>query len=374
MQSRLYDAAAGSKRTRLAALSRHDPRDLYTTVFWSKHSRTILICWHAAVLALVIFTIAFELAGPDSLAPGWYGGTFFAYLTNWTWWLLGARALLGIAVCITGGSDTTKADAAPRYTLLDKFFAVLTAVLPTATVIVAVGYWAAVRGSIGEVYLDEPIKHGVNAVIMLAEVMLTRLPVTTTWVVFPVLYLAVYTIFQVIYWAGSEDWVYERTDFRNCVILPGYFLLPIVAVGVFFAMCAPLQACAWNLHCHWPPATLHAVPCCSSCTCLSWSASTCMHIESSSAWRFAHQAVPSSRAEIRVQIRPRQVAQQVVRFDENAVELARWRALRRRATKHWANKRESHADASTESRFCCVDSLAPAPCGRHRHRGVVRRR
>lgn len=224
----------------LAAFARHTTSDLCTTVAWPQHGPTILLCWHVATLALVVFTTVFELVGPDSLAPGYYD-RFFAYLTNWTWWLLGARAITGAAVCTKGRGGGAKVDGASAfgYTPLHKVFAVLSAILPTASVIVTVGYWAAVREVGGRIFLDEPIKHGANAAVLLTEVVISRLPITTTWVVFPVGYLAVYTIFQVIYWAGSEKWVYGRTDFRDCVILPGYFLLPIVAAGVFFLMCDP---------------------------------------------------------------------------------------------------------------------------------------
>lgn len=221
------------------AFARHAISDLSTTVAWPRHGPAILLCWHGATLALVVFASVFEVAGPRPLAEG-YTGRFFVYLTNWTWWLLGVRAALGALVCLKARGAAGKAGALQpqSYTLLHKAFAVLSAVLPTACVIVTLTYWAALAGQ--RVYLEEPITHGANAAIMVAEVALTRLPVTTTWVVFPVGYLAAYALFQIIYWAGTEQWVYPRTDFRDCDIAPGYFALPFSGVVVYALMCAPL--------------------------------------------------------------------------------------------------------------------------------------
>lgn len=43
-------------------------------------------------------------------------------------------------------------------------YAILTAIMPTATVAVAVGYWAAVRNP-DNFQWDQPVKHGANAVV-----------------------------------------------------------------------------------------------------------------------------------------------------------------------------------------------------------------
>jgi hypothetical protein len=127
------------------------------------------------------------------------------------------------------------------YGLLHKFFAVLSAILPTASILVTVGYWAAVRKGPGggAVFVDEPIKHGGNAVITLVEIMISRLPMTSTWAAWPVWYINAYTIFQVIFHAIRNEWVYAGTDFRQCRSLPAYLILPLGTLFVYAALYAP---------------------------------------------------------------------------------------------------------------------------------------
>jgi hypothetical protein len=335
----------------------HNAADLYSSV-WRGSSVPLLVL-HTITLAIVIFTILFELLGPPHLAPSHFYEHYFAYLTNWTWYLLGIRAALGIVFCLRAirrrrhhpeaseaegsraehrnqqnqnhncrdlpqpqseqgtpwqaiepagpqqppaeqapeshlrtvekpfGPQQAPAESAPDsqsrassrtdpaqvqnnlpertrfrtepahasqsrsdnslplqpgfqpYGPLDKTFAVLGTILPTASILVTVGYWAAVRNNSTDdlVFVDEPIKHGGNAILTLLELMISRIPMVTTWAAWPVWYMSVYAIFQVIYEAIGEEWVYERTDYTECTVLPAYILLPIVTLVIYTALC-----------------------------------------------------------------------------------------------------------------------------------------
>jgi hypothetical protein len=95
---------------------------------------------------------------------------------------------------------------------------------------------------------SQPIKHGANAAVLLLEVAISRLPMTTTWVIFPLAYTTIYTFFVFIYWAIDMRWPYENIDFRVCLHLAGYVAVPIVVTIVFFILCAfsapHLRSCA----------------------------------------------------------------------------------------------------------------------------------
>lgn len=82
------------------------------------------------------------------------------------------------------------------------------------------------------------LKHGGTALLLMIEVLISRVPFTTTWVLWPVLYTVAYAIFMWIYWAVADDWVYDVLDWRKPTSLVYYAILPFLQVVAFFIECA----------------------------------------------------------------------------------------------------------------------------------------
>jgi hypothetical protein len=137
----------------------------------------------------------------------------------------------------TAAPSAAAAHAPDTYRLRHAAFAIMSATLPTVAVLVVIGFWSAARG--GHVNWDQPVKHGANAAIVLFEVMISRLPATSTWVVFPLTYSTVYTVFMNIYDAIDGDWPYDLANSGQCVHLSGYITVPFLVVVAYFALCAP---------------------------------------------------------------------------------------------------------------------------------------
>ena len=168
-----------------------------------------------------------------------------------TFFLLGFRAFCGVFVCLDGQRRLHQRKVASRsggpvlsgqepYNAGHVFYAILTAIMVTGAATVAIGYWAVIRVP-DDLNWEDPIKHGANAVVLLIELLISRLPMTTTWLVFPVGYTCLYTIFMILHHKIDGDWVYRRTNVDRCSNVTGYIFAPIFVTIVFFALCAPLS-------------------------------------------------------------------------------------------------------------------------------------
>jgi hypothetical protein len=137
-------------------------------------------------------------------------------------------------------SCLTASNACPvLYDHLHSMFAALSAIVLTASPLVAIGFWGAVKEQSERVHFEAVLKHGGTAAVLLLELLISKLPVTSTWVVFPSTYVLIYTFFMLAFHAVEQEWVYSRTDFRRCRDLPGYVVVPLVVVGMHATLCAP---------------------------------------------------------------------------------------------------------------------------------------
>jgi hypothetical protein len=84
------------------------------------------------------------------------------------------------------------------------------------------------------------LKHGLTAVLLNVEIIISRVPFTTTWVLAPLLYTLVYSFFMFIYWASAHEWVYDVLDWRQPINLAYYAIVPIFQVVAFFIECVLL--------------------------------------------------------------------------------------------------------------------------------------
>jgi hypothetical protein len=90
-----------------------------------------------------------------------------------------------------------------------------------------------------QVLLENVMKHGGSALLLTVECCLSRVPITSTWMIFPVVYTTTYSVFLWIYWGIADEWVYKTLDWRKPGNFVYYVILSLLQVVVFWLMCAP---------------------------------------------------------------------------------------------------------------------------------------
>ena len=95
-----------------------------------------------------------------------------------------------------------------------------------------------------QILFEDYLKHGFTAAWLLVEFAISRLPVTSTWVIFSVVYAIVYATFLWIWWAAEEKWVYSVLDWRCPVNLAYYVAVAGLVMLTFWIMCDPPNPCA----------------------------------------------------------------------------------------------------------------------------------
>lgn len=92
--------------------------------------------------------------------------------------------------------------------------------------------------------------------VMLIEILISRLPMTTTWMLFPLAYSTIYTIFMIFHWSIDGVWIYKRTDITQCSNIYGYIFAPMFVLLVYYVLCVPpatlpcVQLYRKHLACH----------------------------------------------------------------------------------------------------------------------------
>ena len=73
---------------------------------------------------------------------------------------------------------------------------------------------------------------------MLLEVLISRLPVTSTWVLFPLAYSTTYTVFMTVFWSIDGNRPYDEVNAQKCRSLAFYAWAPILVIGFYALLCA----------------------------------------------------------------------------------------------------------------------------------------
>ena len=97
-----------------------------------------------------------------------------------------------------------------------------------------------------QVLFEDYLKHGSTAAWLLVEFAISRLPVTSTWVFWCVVYAIVYSTFMWIYWAAAETWVYSVLDWRCPKNLGYYVAVAVLVMLTFWLMCASMLNALWT--------------------------------------------------------------------------------------------------------------------------------
>ena len=93
-------------------------------------------------------------------------------------------------------------------------------IVSVAAVLVTISYWLLIYRK-GEISATTVLIHAVNSIVMVGDTMLSSVPVHLLHVLYPMLYIAIYALFTVIYWAcggtnpSGESYIYPQTDYTG---------------------------------------------------------------------------------------------------------------------------------------------------------------
>lgn len=86
-----------------------------------------------------------------------------------------------------------------------------------------------------QIYADSILKHGVNALVLQGELALSSLPVTTTWLLFPIAYTLTYAIFMWVWHAIEDEWVYPELSYHRDLSPALYLIVSLLVLVPFGA-------------------------------------------------------------------------------------------------------------------------------------------
>lgn len=106
----------------------------------------------------------------------------------------------------------------------------------TAAFLVTISFWTLIYGS-GINTNVTPfgiIVHVINAIVIIADTMLTSMPVRLLHVVYPMFYSVVYVIFTVIYWASGDGmrYIYPQTDYTGRPVFSALSIVGLLLIGL----------------------------------------------------------------------------------------------------------------------------------------------
>mmetsp|Transcript_3462 Transcript_3462/g.10065 ORF Transcript_3462/g.10065 Transcript_3462/m.10065 type:complete len:329 (-) Transcript_3462:574-1560(-) len=120
-----------------------------------------------------------------------------------------------------------------QWTCMEAVYLLLAATSATSSLLVPVIYWAALSDG-SSTNISNLMKHGLNNVMVLGEVLLSRIPFVSYHFQVSLIYGTLYLIFMWAIWLPVENyWVYDVFDWSSWRSLGYYALLPIALCIAF---------------------------------------------------------------------------------------------------------------------------------------------
>jgi len=207
-----------------------------------------LLYW-SVWLTLSVVSSAKGVNLPVTLQDYHYGILWLIYATSWTAILLWIYLLLACLALILSSRSTISDYGIEQQSKTTSCVGVLTwiardAVAPAA-VMVTILYWSLLFPLFGYTTFVDVHLHLINAVIILADLWLSRLPYWLLHFPAPLTFLCAYVFFAAIYYVtggyapGHKDYIYPWLDFGRLDVT-----IPIILLVVFVIFPA-VHACLW---------------------------------------------------------------------------------------------------------------------------------
>ena len=130
-------------------------------------------------------------------------------------------------------SDTFEPSRAPPMAWYHEALWVTYNIASVAAILVTLSFWLLIFSAGDGVSAITVILHGVNAIVMVGDTMLSSIPVRLFHVIYPMLYFIAYVLFTVVYWAATEpSYIYPQTDYTGRPILAAVSQLCLFFIGL----------------------------------------------------------------------------------------------------------------------------------------------
>ena len=107
-----------------------------------------------------------------------------------------------------------------------------------ASILVTLSFWLLRFDSSNKVSAASVIFHGLTAIVMVVDTMLSSIPVRLFHAIYPMLYCIAYIIFTLIYWAAGGTnsfglpYIYPQTDYMRRPVLSAVSQLCLFFIGI----------------------------------------------------------------------------------------------------------------------------------------------
>ena len=122
---------------------------------------------------------------------------------------------------------------------VDTAFLVLTAVVTPASIFLSAFFWVALYPHIAATSGGAPppthmvLEHGGNVALLLADAVISRVPVVSYHFQGVIVYGSIYVIFMWIWHGVREDWIYQTFDWHRPLAAAAYAVLPFLLAAAF---------------------------------------------------------------------------------------------------------------------------------------------
>ena len=127
--------------------------------------------------------------------------------------------------------DTPEASQAIPMAWFHEALWVIYNIAAVAAILVTLAFWT-LTGPNNGVRAFTVIYHGVNAIFMVGDTMLSSVPVRLFHAIYPMLYCIAYIIFTVIHWASGGAYIYPLTDYTGRPLFSAVSHLCLFFIGI----------------------------------------------------------------------------------------------------------------------------------------------
>ncbi|GMH40961.1 hypothetical protein BSKO_08865 [Bryopsis sp. KO-2023] len=188
-----------------------------------------ILLYREFVLGFFLFTVFYQGVWGSGLP-----GTWITFFTNWSFVAMALYSVIGIAVSAKGYYQ--KGAPSPIWQALDKAFVIVYVTAASNAIFLTAFYWVVIYEPEGTLHLDNVFRHGVNVVVMLGELIISRLPIVSYHLQIPIAFTSVYAVFFWVYRGASGVWVYEALNWSKTSSILYYTVLPILITLSFYLL------------------------------------------------------------------------------------------------------------------------------------------
>eukprot|EP00210_Caulerpa_lentillifera_P009454 g9014.t1 len=189
-----------------------------------------------------IFTLLFF--GFGILFQGVWGSKFssplfdwLTYYTNWTFVGFGFTALLSILIMMQYWRQQQQKqennERRTQWAFIHKVYVMTFVTVCSSSIFLSIFYWTVLYDG-SNVKLDDAMRHGINVLLLLIDLLMSRIPIISYHFQVSLLYGSLYVAFMWIYMAVSGHWIYSTLDWEKNTAVIYYVTIPFLLILSLF--------------------------------------------------------------------------------------------------------------------------------------------